>query len=75
MVARMYTDGDYSIEGVMEHYGLTAGEVHSAIAYYYDNQDVLDAEHNRIVAEIHENAMTYEKLKEKIRERQDNDKS
>jgi uncharacterized protein (DUF433 family) len=66
MVARMYVDGDHTIEDVMSHYALTASQVHAAIAYYYDNQTELDAAHERVLAEIHENAMTLEKFKAKI---------
>jgi uncharacterized protein (DUF433 family) len=69
MVARMYVDGDYSIEAVMEHYGLTAAEVHAAIAYYYDNREALDAAHNNTLTEIRENAMTLEKFKARLSHR------
>ena len=69
MVARMYVDGDYTIEAVMTHYGLTAAEVHGAIAYYYDNQAALDAVYERILAEIHENGMTIEKFRAKTDKR------
>jgi hypothetical protein len=27
----------------MEHYGLTRAQVHAALAYYYENQETLDA--------------------------------
>lgn len=67
MVARMYADGNQTIEAVMEHYGLTAAEVHSAIAYYYDNQPALDAACNQTLAEIRDNAMTLDKFKGKIK--------
>lgn len=73
MVARMYVDGDHTIEDVMSHYGPTAGQVHAAIAYYYDNQTELDATHERVLAEIRENAMTLEKFKAKLAAK--NDKS
>lgn len=66
MVARMYVDGDHTIENVMAHYGLTPGQVHAAIAYYFDNQAELDAAHDHVLAEIRENAMTLEKFKAKI---------
>lgn len=66
MVARMYVDTDYTIKDVMEQYNLSAAEVHSAIAYYYDHRDALDAEYDRVVAEIHENAMNLEKFKAKL---------
>lgn len=71
MVARMYVDGDYTIEEVMAHYGLTAAEVHAALTYYYDNQETLDAAHEAALSEIRENAMTLEKLKAKISARSD----
>lgn len=66
MVARMYVDGDYSIEDVMAQYDLTASEVHAALAYYYDNQSQLDAAHQQALAEIRENAMTLAKFKQKL---------
>ena len=66
MVARMCVDGDYTVEDVMAHYGLTAAEVHATIAYYYDNQAELDAEHEHTLAEIRKNALTLEQFKAKI---------
>jgi len=66
MVARMYIGTDYSIEDVMDHYGLSAAEVHAAIAYYYDNQDALDARHQQAIQWAEENAMTLDKFKAKI---------
>ncbi len=69
MVARMYVQGDYSIEEVMAQYALTAAEVHSAIAYYYDHQAALDEMNGRALDEIAENAMTIEKFKQKLEER------
>ena len=69
MVARMYIDGDYTIEDVMAQYGLAAAEVHAALTYYYDNRTELDAAHERVVAEIQENAMTLEKFKAKVADR------
>jgi len=66
MVARLYVDGDATIEEVMAHYGLTASEVHATIAYYYDNRAELDAAYESILHEIRENAMTVEKFKAKI---------
>lgn len=66
MVARMYVDGDYTVEEVMTHYGLTAAEVHAALTYYYDNQAALDAAHAEILAEIHENATTLDRFKAKL---------
>lgn len=66
MVARLYVDGEASIEEVMAHYGLAAAEVHAALAYYYDNQAELDAAAAQVLAEIHENAMTLDKFKAKL---------
>jgi uncharacterized protein (DUF433 family) len=66
MIARMYVEGDYSIEDVMTQYGLTAGEVHAAIAYYYDNRAELDAAYVDTLKEIRQNAMTLEKFKTKL---------
>lgn len=66
MVARMVTDGDYSVDDVAAHYGLTTAEVYAALAYYYDNQVALDANYERTIAEIRENATTLEKFKAKL---------
>jgi uncharacterized protein (DUF433 family) len=73
MVARMYVDGDYTIEDVAAHYRLTAAEVHAAIAYYYDNQAALDAVYDKTLAEIRDHAMTLDKLKARIAGRGNNE--
>jgi uncharacterized protein (DUF433 family) len=73
MVARMYVGTEYSIEEVMEQYNLSAAEVHAAIAYYYDNQEVLDARHQQAVQWAEENALTLDKFKAKIASRKSND--
>ncbi len=70
MVARMYVWENQPIDQVMNHYELSASEVHSAIAYYYDNQELLDAEYEQAVAMAEDNVMTLDKLKRKITERQ-----
>ncbi len=69
MVARMYSDGQHTIEAVMEQYGLSAAEVHSALAYYYDHQEELDRHHDEQLREIRANAMTLEKFKAKLANR------
>lgn len=73
MIARMYVGTSYSIEDVTEHYNLSAAEVHSAIAYYYDNQDALDARHQQSIQWAEENALTLDKFKAKITARNAND--
>ena len=73
MVARKHLWEGASIEEVTEHYRLTAAEVYSAIAYYYDNQEALDAEYEQVVAEMRENALTMEKFKAKIAARKQAD--
>jgi uncharacterized protein (DUF433 family) len=66
MVARMIVDGDSTIDATMEQYGLTAAEVHAAVAYYYDNQAALDAAHAQVLAEINQNATTLDQFKAKL---------
>jgi uncharacterized protein (DUF433 family) len=70
MVARMYVGTDYTIEEVMEQYNLSASEVHAAIAYYYDNQEYLDARHQQALEWVQANAMTLDKFKARIAARQ-----
>lgn len=66
MVARMVVDGDYSVEDAMRHYDLTPGEVHAALAYYYDNRAELDAEYAATIDEIERNGLTLEQFKAKL---------
>lgn len=66
MVARMHLWDGSSIEDVMAHYGLTASEVHAALAYYYDNQEELDAEYERAIEESHNEALTLEDYRMKL---------
>jgi uncharacterized protein (DUF433 family) len=66
MIARMYLNADYTIEEVMEQYNVSAAEVHAAIAYYYDNQQELDARHQQALEWAAGNAMTLDKFKAKI---------
>ena len=70
MVARMYLWEKATIEEVMEQYELTAAEVHSAIAYYYDNQEELDAEYAESMELLKEVGTSLEDLKAKIAARQ-----
>jgi len=72
MVARMYVGTDYSIEDVMEQYNLSASQVHSAIAYYYDNQEALDAQHQQAIEWAKSNATTLDQYKAKLAERKSN---
>ncbi len=66
MVARMIVDGDYSVEDVMRHYDLLPGEVHAALAYYYDNRAELDPEYAATIEEIERNGLTLETFKAKL---------
>ena len=70
MVARMFIWEHQPIEIIIEQYELTASEVHSAIAYYYDNQEALDAEYERAISEIDDQAMTLNTFKTKIANKQ-----
>lgn len=45
MVAEMYARAGASIEQIMAQYNLSASEVHSALAYYYDHEAEFEAEH------------------------------
>ncbi len=70
MVARMYIWEKASIEEVMGQYRLTPAEVHDAIAYYYDNQEELDAEYNANIELLKRTGTSSDKLKAIIAERQ-----
>jgi uncharacterized protein (DUF433 family) len=64
MVARKHLWESYSIAEVMEHYDITASEVYSAIAFYLDNQQELDAEYEEAIRLAEENALTLDKFKQ-----------
>lgn len=49
-IAWWYLQG-VSAEELARDYGLTLGEVHAALAYYYDHREVIDAEIAREAAE------------------------
>lgn len=63
LVARMVVDDGYTIEQTMENYNLSRAQVLSAMAFYYENQAYLDAEHKRVWDLIHQEAMNLEKFK------------
>lgn len=63
MVARMVVGGEHPIESVLEHYALTYEEVHSALAYYYDNQMALDEAYQQKLADIRASALTLDQFK------------
>lgn len=73
MVARMYLWDKQSISAVMDHYDLTAAEVHSAIAFYLDNQAVFDAEYEDTVSKHASEALTLDSFKAKFVEPSDED--
>jgi uncharacterized protein (DUF433 family) len=56
MVARMVVDDGYTIEEAMEHYNLSRAQIYSVIAFYYENQADLDAEHKRKWELVHQDA-------------------
>ncbi|HRF93913.1 MAG TPA: hypothetical protein PLZ51_01900 [Aggregatilineales bacterium] len=66
LVARMVVNDGYTIEQTMEQYNLSRAQVLSAMAFYYENQEYLDAEHKRKWDLIHAEAMTLEQFKEKL---------
>lgn len=75
MVARMYLWEKATIEEVMEQYELTAAEVHAAIAFYYDNQEELDAEYAESMELLKEVGTSLEEFKAKIAARQQQSQS
>jgi uncharacterized protein (DUF433 family) len=70
LVASMHVKGGASIEEVMEHYSLSHAEVHSALAYYYDNQGAIEQSFDEAAAYAREVGISSEDLKAKMRARQ-----
>jgi uncharacterized protein (DUF433 family) len=65
MVARKYIWEGQSVQSIMDHYQLSAAQVHAAIAYYYDNQAELDAEYERTVTAYRDQALTLDDFRAK----------
>ncbi len=72
MVARMYIWEHAAIEDIMEQYNLAPAEVHSAITYYYDNQDALDSEYEQNIATLNHSGTSFNDFKQKIGARRQN---
>ncbi len=70
-VARMYVGGGASIEDVMQHYDLTRAQVHAVLAYYYENQETLDAAYNEAINDPR--IISSDDLRKKIESRQQTD--
>src|SRR5687767_14822728 len=70
LVASMRVKGGASIEEVMEQYRLTRAEVHSALAYYYDNQAAIEQSFDEAAAYAREVGISSDELKSKLRARQ-----
>jgi uncharacterized protein (DUF433 family) len=70
LVASMHVKGGATIEEVMEHYSLSRAEVHSALAYYYDNQAAIEQSFDEAVTYVREVGISSEDLKAKLRARQ-----
>ncbi len=66
MVARMVVNDGYTIEQAMEHYHLSHAQLYSIIAFYYENQDYLDAEHKRKWELVHQDALSSEEFKQML---------
>ena len=69
MVARMVIWEKRSISEVMEHYNLSAAEVHAALVFYYDNQESLDAEYRANLETLKEVGMSADEFRAKIEAR------
>jgi uncharacterized protein (DUF433 family) len=76
MIVYMYLKAGASIEAIIEQYGLTHAQFHSALAYYYDNQEEFEeADRNReeMIEPIKkESAARLERMRSKRREIEDN---
>lgn len=72
-VAAVYTTASASAEAIAEDYPpLTPGEVHSALAYYFDHKDEIDrqiAEGERVAAELQATYDSSPRLRERLRTR------
>jgi len=66
MIARLHIMEKASVEDVARQYALSPAEVYSAIAFYYDNQAVLDTEYEKSLELAKELGTSFSEFKEKI---------
>lgn len=72
MVARLHIMEQMSVQDVAEQYNLSTAEVYSAIAFYYDNQEMLDSEYETSLDLAQELGTSFDEFKAKIESRQNN---
>ena len=73
MVARLHVLEKSSIKEVAQQYDLSPAEVQSAIAFYYDNQEQLDAEYRKALELAQEIGTSFDDFQEKIKKRRNRD--
>ena len=69
MIVQKHLTGGETLPVIADHYGIDLADVHAALAYYYDNQTVMDAEIARDEALIQQVGVSGADLKAKIRQR------
>jgi len=69
MIVNMHIRGRADIAEVMEQYGITAAEIHAALAYYYDNQMAFDQEYEEGQALLKQYGISTEQHLAEIRAR------
>ncbi len=70
LVASLSVKAGASIEEVMEQYDLSRGEVYSALAYYYDNQEAIEQSFEDAEAYARETGISVDTLIAKLRAKQ-----
>lgn len=69
-VARMHLWEKHSLEEVMNHCHSSAAEVHTALAFYYDNREALDAEYEQHMELLKQVGTSTADFRAKIEDRQ-----
>src|SRR4051812_25437222 len=70
LIASLHVVAGASIEDVMEQYELSRGEVYSALAYYADNQQAIEASFREAEAYAREVGTSADALISKLRAKQ-----
>jgi uncharacterized protein (DUF433 family) len=70
-VASMHVKAGAPIEEIMEHYHLSRAEVHSALAYYYDNQEAIEQEFRDAEVYVKEFGISSQELIARMRARRE----
>ncbi len=65
-IAMWHVQAAWSVERIIEEFGLTLGQVHAALSYYYDNREAVDESVREDAAFFEEQGKKYPSLRDEM---------